>query len=83
MRCRCPGEKRVWCHQRSDLGQHAPADLLGLGRQADPLIVGESHPPAAELIPEHSVLLTQIVDHVAMLLIDPAGQCDEEEPQRV
>jgi hypothetical protein len=68
-----PGEKRVQCHQSPDLGQHAPADLLGLGRQADALIVGESHSAVPELLPEHTVLLSQIVDHVALLLIDPAG----------
>ena len=45
-----PGEKRVRCHKSSDLGQHAPADLLGLGGQADPLIVGESHSPVPELL---------------------------------
>src|SRR5438477_4092809 len=70
-------------HTRSNYwtlrGSQAPAQLLGLGRQADPLIVGESHPPAAELLPEHSVLLTQTVDRVALLLMDPAGQRDQEE----
>ena len=32
----------------------------------------------AELLLQHAVLRLEIVDHVALLLMDPAGQRDEE-----
>ena len=59
----------------------ALAELVRLRGQADTLIVGERHPPGAELLPQHAVLLLEIVDRVALLLMDPAGQRDEEKPQ--
>ena len=33
------------------------------------------------MLPQHAVLRLEIVDHVALLLMDPAGQRDEEKPQ--
>jgi hypothetical protein len=45
------------------------------------LIVGESHPPGAELLPQHAVLSLEIVDDIELLLVDPAGQGDEEKTQ--
>ena len=54
-----------------------------LGGQANALIVGEAQPARAELLAEHPILGLEIVDHVALLLVDPAGQGDEEKPQRV
>jgi hypothetical protein len=38
--------------------------------------VGESQPPRPELLAEHPILRLEIVDHFALLLVDPAGQGD-------
>jgi hypothetical protein len=40
-------------------------------------------PPRSELLSEHAVLRLEIVDHVAPLLMDPAGQRHKQEPQRM
>jgi hypothetical protein len=46
---------------------------VGFRGQANPLIVGEPESPRSELLAEHAILLLQIVDDVALLLVDPAG----------
>jgi hypothetical protein len=38
------------------------------------LIIVESQPPFAQLLPQHTVLLAQIIDELVLALIHPAGQ---------
>ncbi|MDP9324512.1 MAG: hypothetical protein M3P13_12825, partial [Acidobacteriota bacterium] len=45
------------------------------------MIVAESHPPGTELLAQHAVLRLEIIDHVALLLMDPAGYGGEEKLQ--
>ena len=47
------------------------------------LIVGKPEPAGTELLSKDAILGLEIVDHLALLLVDPAGQGDEEKPQRV
>ncbi len=37
----------------------------------------------SELLAQHAVFLLQVVDHVALLLIDPAHQRDKKELKRM
>ena len=37
----------------------------------------------SQLLAENAILLLQIVDDVALLLVDPAGQRDQKEPERM
>ena len=75
-----PGEQGVWGHDGPDLCEGAPAEFLGLRGQAHALIVCEPHASWTELLPQDAVLLLEIVDHVALLLMDPARYRDEEKP---
>ena len=63
--------------------QHASTEYVGFRGQADPLVVGEPEPPRSELLAQNAILLLQIVDDVALLLVDPAGQRDQKEPERM
>jgi hypothetical protein len=47
------------------------------------LIVGEPQPMRRQLLEEHAILGLEIVDHVALVLVDPASQGDHEEPERI
>ena len=76
-----PREQRIRRHDGPNPRERPPAERLGFRGQADALIVGESHPPGTELLTQHAVLSLEIVDHVALLLMDPAGQGGEEELQ--
>ena len=76
-----PREQRIRRDDGPNRRKCPPAERLGFRGQADALIVGESHPPGAELLPQHAVLGLEIVDDIALLLMDPAGQRDEENTQ--
>ena len=78
-----PRQQRVGAHNRYDLVEHPPGQSLGLGGQANALFVGEAQPPRSKLLSEHAVLLLEVVDHVALLLMDPAGQRHKQKPQRM
>ena len=78
-----PREQGVRGHDGPELLQHASTECVGFGGQTEPLVVGEPEPPRSELLAEHAILLLQIVDDVALLLVDPAGQRDQKEPERM
>jgi hypothetical protein len=76
-----PGEQGVRAHDRSDLTERSATQLLRLGGQPNALVVGEPETPRPELLSKDAILGLEIVDHVALLLVDPAGQRDEEKLQ--
>jgi hypothetical protein len=45
---------------------------FGLDGQSPPLIIVESQPPIAQLLPQNTVLLTQIIDDLVLAMIHPA-----------
>ena len=71
-----PGEQGVRAHNGADLPEDPPTQVFRLGGQANALIVGESQPTRPELLAEHPILRLEILDHLALLLVDPAGQGD-------
>jgi hypothetical protein len=60
-----------------------PSEWLGFGRQSSALKVGEPDTSGPELFPQHAVLFLKIIDDIALLLVHPTGERDENEPQRV
>ncbi len=79
---RCHASKVSGCHDGPDVRQRTPPQRLGFRSEADALIVGEPEPPRSELLAQDAILLLQIVDDVTLLLVDPAGQRDKQEPNR-
>src|ERR1700704_4252847 len=73
-----PGQERVGAHDRSDLAKCSATQVLRLGSQQNALVVRESQRSRSELLSEHAILGLEIVDHLALLLVDPAGQGDKE-----
>src|SRR5262249_42628889 len=78
-----PGEQGVRAHDGFELLEHAVPQTLRLGGQPNALVVGEPGTALTELLSKDAILGLEIVDHLALLLVDPAGQGDEEKPQRV
>jgi len=56
--------------------------ILAFVASRSPLIVREPQSSSAKLFPQGAVLFLKVVDHVALLLVDPTGERDEHEPQR-
>ena len=78
-----PGQQRGGGHDRNDVVDHPPRQFPCLGGQTNALIVREAQPPRSELLPEHTVLLLEVVDHIALLLMDPAGHRHKQTSQRM
>jgi len=49
--------------------------------EATALVVGELQTPGTELFAQDAVLFHELVDDVALLLVEPPGECDQDELQ--
>ncbi len=78
-----PAEQRVGGDQRLDLSEGLAPECPGLCGQAAALAVREPEPPRSELLSKDAVLLLEIGDDVALVLVDPSGQGDDKELERV
>ena len=70
-------------HAKDSLWRHAPSQVLRFGGQPDALIVSEAQPTRIEVLAEYAVFGLKIVDDLALLLVDPACERDNEEPEWV
>ena len=78
-----PAEDRVGRDQRGNLGKGAPADSLAPDGKTATLVIGQPESPATELLPEDSILLTQILNYRILLAGDPSGQGRNEDLPRL
>jgi hypothetical protein len=78
-----PGEQGVGAHNGSDLAENSPTQILCLGGQSHTLIVGESQSSRSELLSEDAILRPEIVDDIALVLVDPAGEGNNEKLERM
>ena len=68
-----PGEQGVRGHDRSDLAERSATQLLRLGGQPNALIIGKPETARPKLLSKNPILGLEIVDHLALLLAEPAG----------
>jgi hypothetical protein len=74
-----PTNQRVRGYDRSDIEKRLTADLLGLDGQPSSLGVSEEQALVTEVLPKNPVLFLQILDHILLTAIHPAGQgCQEK-----
>jgi hypothetical protein len=59
------------------------AESLCFDSQSTPLFVREPESTTAELLPQDLVLLAQTLDCLLLLLIHPARDRDQQEPERI
>ena len=78
-----PREKGVRAHDRFEPGGARRALRLRLGSQPNALVVGESETTGTELLSKDAILRLEIINYLALVLVDPACQGDKEKPQRV
>jgi hypothetical protein len=68
---------------RCDLRQRASAEPFGSRREPATLVVRETKSATAGLLAQRPILLAQIVDCLLLLLIHPARDGNQHEPERV
>src|SRR5262249_50534228 len=75
-----PAQNRIGCDNRRHLTQQMTAETSPAPRQIAPLLVAESESPAGELTPLDAVLFDQIGDDILLLVVQPPGHGDENNP---
>lgn len=74
-----PGQDGIWSHDGGELAEELPTEDLALRCEPSTLIIGEPQALSEELLLENAVLLTEGVDHLALLPVDPAGERRKKE----
>jgi hypothetical protein len=64
-----PRQERFWRDDPGDFLEDAAAQALGLCSQTAALIVGEAKSPVAQLLPQDSVLLAEVVDCALLVFV--------------
>jgi hypothetical protein len=72
-----PAQNRVWSHDRGHLLEHLPPENLAFHSQAPPLIIVEQDAFLAELLSEHAILGSKVLDHILLSMVDPASEDQE------
>ena len=75
-----PAQQGVRSDDRGHLCEQLLAELLGPDRQTAALLVAESQTPVAELLSQDLILFSEIVNAVLLLLVEPAGERDDDKP---
>ena len=71
------------CHHRPCFTEGTAPNDLGLRRQAAALRVREAEPARGKVFTKDAILCLEIIDDVPLLLVDPAGDGDDKELQRL
>ena len=70
-------QKRSGCGNGRNRGQRLPAQSLGLDGEPAPIVVRKPETLAPKPSSEHTVLLSQVVNHILLLAVDPASQNEQ------
>ena len=73
-----PPQNRIRSHDRGHLLEHLPPEGLAFDGQAPALAVVKEDSPLPELLSEHAILSSKVLDSVLLSMIDPAGQNQEQ-----
>ena len=78
-----PAQDRVRRDDAGHLGQDPSAEFLAAHGETTPLSVSQAERTTAQLLSEDSILLTEIVDQIFLVTVQPASNREDEEVQRV
>src|SRR5947209_13199462 len=78
-----PGPQRLRGDDRGHFGQKLSSQTLGSDRQPTTLVVIEPQPAIHELLAQHPVLLTQILNDLLLVLIHPSRNSEQQELERI
>jgi hypothetical protein len=73
-----PTKDGVGRDKRGDFGEGASANGLAPDRKPATLGIGQAKSPAAELLPENPILLSEVFNDCILLMANPAGQGGNE-----
>ena len=71
--------KRVRGGDASEPSKHLAPEPLTPHREPSPLGISEAETLPTELLADYPVLLSQVVDRVPLLAVEPASNCQDDE----
>ena len=74
-----PAQNRIRSHDRRYLLEHLPPEDLAFDCQTASLVISEQDTFLAELVSEHVILGSKVLDYFLLSMIDPAGQDQEQQ----
>jgi hypothetical protein len=74
-----PTKDGVGRDERGNFGESPSSDSFAPDCKSATLSIGQAESPATELLPENSVLLSEVFDDGVLLATDPAGQGGNED----
>jgi hypothetical protein len=74
-----PRQQRVRRHDRRELSQEPSSQRPGFRGEPTARVVGEPQAPGADLFPQDTVFFLKVVDDLALLLVHPTGERDQDE----
>ncbi len=77
-----PSEQSIRRHQGLDFEEPHSPNRLGPGGESTALAIGETKPFLAQLLPQGSVFLLEVFDHVLLVPTHPAGEDQHQELKR-
>ncbi|HEX4166069.1 MAG TPA: hypothetical protein VHZ55_11400 [Bryobacteraceae bacterium] len=78
-----PGQQSIGRDQHGHFSQQLAAQPLTSYSWAPALVVIEKYSPISELLAQYSILLSQVLDHLLLVLIHPAGSRHQQELKRI
>src|SRR3954453_23109424 len=78
-----PGQQSLRGHNCGHLSQKLPSESFCFRSETATLVIRQTKSPATKLFPENPVLLAQGVDCLLLLVIHPASNGNEHEPERI
>jgi hypothetical protein len=78
-----PRQQRFGSDNRGELRQSTPPEPLRSGSEPTTLVVCETNSASSELFAQDTILLAQIVDCLLLVLIHPARDGDQHEPEGI
>jgi hypothetical protein len=78
-----PSQQGLGSDDGGDFAKDATAKHLGLGCQAAALVVVQTETLVTEMLSQRSILFTEIIDGVPLLLTQPAGDRNQQQSKRV
>lgn len=78
-----PAHQGLWSDHRFDLAQRLAPQRMSFACESTPFGIRESNAPLSEAFLQKPILFLQVLDHVELPTIDPAGEHCQNKLQRL
>jgi hypothetical protein len=78
-----PSHQSFWCHNSRNTIENLSADCFRFDGKAATLVIGESNPARTDLLTEDTIFFEKVFNGMLLMLIQPAGEREQQESKRI